>query len=67
MLMMVEQGFLAEGLQRTSAGLGSVRFTTLPFILRLSLLLINTHTHTHAKKEKEIKILQESTAQSAIS
>lgn len=32
MLMMVEQGFLAEGLQRTSAGLGSVRFTTFPLI-----------------------------------
>ena len=39
---MVEQGFLAEGLQRTSAGLGSVRFTTFPFILKLSLLL-NKH------------------------
>lgn len=55
---MVEQGFLAEGLQKTSAGLGSVRYCTMHSSLlhRLSFQFHSSkgchfyylnHTHTN--------------------
>lgn len=61
---MVQQGFLTEGLQKTSAGLGSVRLCTMhplllcrilpaiSCILSLKLLLLNTN-----QKEKDVTVI----------